>query len=500
MRISRIRCLLGGKDWSLSFSVFRARNTLALILAGYLSLLTVQDAQGDIQLPDIGDPATSILSPSEEQRLGAVILGQIRSAFNVVNDAEIDTYINSLGTRLVAAGLDSDLDFTFLCIVDPTLNAFAAPGGIIAVNTGLIRATGTESELAGVVAHEIAHVKQRHLARAYANASKINIATALGVLAAIATGIYNPELGGAALHSTLAAGTQASLSFSRANEQEADRIGMQLLANAKFDPMGMPDFFAQMHRHSQLNAGPVLEFLSTHPVTLSRISDTRNRAAQYSGPFIKDSHRFRYTKARIMALTTNPITVIEQYENQLRKGKSISTTDSYMYAIALTRAKRPHRAITVLSKLKQEAQTDLLAINLALAQSFLAANEPAKAKALLEKQDWIYPAQEAIVYYLAKSLIDMNRPRDALSKLEQISANRSKNPLLEGLKAQAAAEANLPWLSHEAMADYYIAYGQYGSAMDQFELALRENRIDPVAQARIRSKRKELRKLNEEQR
>lgn len=501
MRVSCIGCFLSVRDWSLPFPAYGVQKILTLILASYLSLAAPQNVQSDIQLPDIGDPATSILSPAEEQRLGAVILGQIRRSLNVINDAEIDTYINSLGTKLVTAGLDSDLDFTFLCVQDPTLNAFAAPGGIIAVNTGLIQATATESELAGVVAHEIAHVKQRHLARAYANASQINIATALGVLAAIATGIYNPELGGAALHSTLAAGTQANLSFSRENEQEADRIGMLLLANAKFDPMGMPDFFTQMHRHSQINSGPVLEFLSTHPVTLSRISDTRSRAVQFSGPFLKDSQRFQYAKARLVALTTNPAAIIDQYESKLKSGKiTAANTDSYMYAIALTRLKRPHEAITVLNKLKETEHTDLLAIDLASAQAFLAANEPAKALVVLEKQDRIYPAQEAIIYYLAKSLIDLNRPREALGKLEQISVYKHNNPLLEGLKAKAAAEANLPWISHEAMADYYISYGQYGSAMDQFELALSDNRIDAVAQARIRSKRKELRELNEQRR
>lgn len=500
MRVSCLGWLVSVEGWSLPFSAYKIQKIPALILISYLALTAPQNVHSEIQLPDIGDPATSILSPAEEQRLGSVILSQIRRSLNVINDAEIHTYINSLGTKLVTAGLDSDIDFTFLCVQDPTLNAFAAPGGIIAVNTGLIRATASESELAGVVAHEIAHIKQRHLARAYANASQINIATALGVLAAIATGIYNPELGGAALHSTLAAGTQATLSFSRDNEQEADRIGMQLLANAKFDPMGMPDFFTQMHRHSQINSGPVLEFLSTHPVTLSRISDTRSRAAQFSGPFLKDSERFQYAKARIVALTTNPATIIDQYESKIKIGKLTNNADRYMYAIALTRLKRSDEAITLLTRLKENEHTDLLAINLALAQAFLAADEPAKASAVLKKLDKIYPSQEAIVYYLAKSLIDLNRPREALSKLEHISVYKHNNPLLEGLKAKAAAEANLPWISHEAMADYYIAYGQYGSAMDQFELALSDNRIDAVAQARIRSKRKELRRLNEQRR
>ncbi|MEN8131412.1 MAG: M48 family metalloprotease [Pseudomonadota bacterium] len=477
----------------------RMASIVLMALALCLPFSTTHSRQEDIRLPDIGDPANQVLSPAEEQQLGSDILGQIRSSLNVVDDPELDTYIHSLGIRLVTAGLDSDLDFTFLYIGDPSLNAFAAPGGIVAINTGLIRATESESELAGVLAHEIAHVEQRHLARAYANASQIGIATALGVLASIAAGIYNPELGGAALHSTIAASTQARLSFSRANEQEADRIGMGLLANAGFDPMGMPNFFERMHRHNQFNAGPILEFLSTHPVTLSRISDTRSRAAQYPGPFIKDSKRFEYAKARVTALTANPSSIIDHYNATKRQGKPLSATDKYAYAIALSRAKKPYRAIKFLNQIK-DSEPETLAIEMALAQTYLAAARPGNALEILEKLNAIYPKQDAIVYYLAKSLIDMNRPAEALERLEQLSLNQHKNPRFDALRAQAAAEAMRPWLSHEAMADYYIAYGQYGSAMEQFELALRENEIDPIAQARIRSKRKELRKLNKKHR
>ncbi|MCP4409284.1 MAG: M48 family metallopeptidase [Gammaproteobacteria bacterium] len=477
----------------------RISSMLLMALALCLPFSTTHSRQEDIRLPDIGDPANQVLSPAEERQLGSDILGQIRSSLNVVDDPELNSYIHSLGIRLVTAGVDSDLDFTFLYIGDPSLNAFAAPGGIVAINTGLIRATESESELAGVLAHEIAHVKQRHLARAYANASQIGIATALGVLASIAAGIYSPELGGAALHSTIAASTQARLSFSRANEQEADRIGMGLLANAGFDPMGMPNFFERMHRHNQFNAGPILEFLSTHPVTLSRISDTRGRAAQYSGSFIKDSKRFEYAKARVSALTAKPSSIIDHYDATKRQGKSLSATDKYAYAIALSRATKPHQAIKVLHQIK-DSEPESLAIEMALAQTFLAADKPGKALKALEKLNAIYPKQDAIVYYLAKTLIDMRRPAEALERLDQLNLGPHKNPRFNALRAQAAAEAMRPWLSHEALADYYIAYGQYGSAMEQFELALRENEIDSIAQARIRSKRKELRKLNKKRR
>ena len=450
-----------------------------------------------IRLPDIGDPADTVLSPAEEQQLGTIIISQIRSSLSVVDDPELDAYIQSLGTRLITAGLDSNIDFTFLLLADPTINAFAAPGGIIAINTGLMLASQNESELAGVVAHEIAHIKQRHLARAYANASKINLATALGVLAAIAGGIYNPALGSAAMQTTIAAGAQAQLAFSRANEQEADRIGLMLLANARFDPMGMPHFFERLHKRTQLNAGPILEFLSTHPVTLSRISDTKSRAVQYEGPFTDDSIRFQYAKARARALAATPSSITTTYENAIQKSRIPRPTDQYTYAVAMTRAGDALRAVKFLSRLKKE-ENDSLFIDLALAQAYIAASNYDLAHNLLTRLDQIYPNQEVILYYLAKCQIDMDKPRDALSTIEKLPQRERQSPRTDALRAKAAAKANLPWISHEAMANYYMAYGQYGAAMEQLELALRQSNIDGITQARIRSKRKALRELKKQ--
>ena len=279
-------------------------------------MANVQVVYGDIQLPDIGDPATEILSPAEEQQLGSR---------NPRADSQLPQRGQRRGNRYSisnhwAPGL---LRRDWIPV---STSPFYVCGG-----SHIKRLCGTRRHRCGehwpdtrygaprASSPESSLMKSPTSARGILPEPTPMPARSippllLGVLATIAAGIVNPELLAPGLTSTIAAGTQASLAYSRSNEQEADRIGMLLLANADFDPMGMPDFFTQMHRHSQLNAGPVLEFLSTHPVTLSRISDTRNRAAQYSGPFIKDSTRFRYTKARIIAMTTNSETVIAQYE------------------------------------------------------------------------------------------------------------------------------------------------------------------------------------------
>ncbi|MEA3410350.1 MAG: M48 family metalloprotease, partial [Pseudomonadota bacterium] len=471
-------------------------NSLFVALAICLPASGISVAEErDIRLPDIGDPASAVLSRAEEQQLGTIILGQIRNSFPVIDDPELNTYIQSLGTRLITEGLDSELLFHFLLIDDPNINAFATPGGVISVHSGLLVGAANESELAGVVAHEIAHVEQRHMARTYANAGKINIATALGVLASIAAGMLDPNLGAAAVQGTLAASAQAQLAFSRSNEREADRVGMQLLTAAGYNPNGMPSFFEKLQKANQLNAGPALEFLSTHPVTLSRISDTRNRAEQLIAEgrrdYLNDTETFRFAKARLLALGTSPTALIDQ-----ARKKTLNRTDSYAYAIALTRNGDVEQAIAVLDKLV-ETDPDNLWLQLALAQAYMKSWRLPKATELLRDINEIYPNQEAVVYYLAQSLLDQEKGGEALRILDTIPVQRVSNPALYKLRAEAGAQAGQPWLSHEALADYYLQYGHFSAALEQLELALQGRRINTVAQARIRVKRKELKKLDE---
>jgi len=449
----------------------------------------------DIVLPDIGDPASAVLSRAEERQLGKIILGQIRNSFPIIEDPELNTYIQSLGTRLITEGLDSDLEFHFLLIDDPSINAFATPGGVIAVHTGLLTGASNESELAGVIAHEIAHVEQRHMARTYANAGTINIATALGVLASIAAGMLDPNLGAAGIQGTLAASAQAQLAFSRSNEREADRVGMQLLTAAGYNPNGMPSFFEKLQKANQLNAGPTLEFLSTHPVTLSRISDTRNRAEQLISQgrrqYLDDTETFQYAKARLVALGVSPTALIDK-----ARKKELDRTESYAFAIALTRNGDTDEAISILNRLLQ-TDPDNLWLQLALAQAYMKSWRLPQAVELLQDINEIYPNQEAVVYYLAQSLLDQKRGSEALRVLDTIPVGRFSNPALYKLRAEAGAQAGQPWLSHEALADYYLQYGHYSAALEQLELALQGQGINPVAQARIRAERKALKELAE---
>ena len=241
------------------------------------------------------------------------MLTEIRRGLPVSNDPELVQYIQALGTRIISGGLESNFPFTFLLVENPSINAFAMPGGIIAINSGLFTLTTRESELASVIAHEIAHVTQRHIARNLENAKSFNVVSALTFLGAILASIYNVDLGQAALMTSQAGLQQATLAYSRAFEQEADRIGMHLMVSAGIDPYGMPQFFKRMHKYTQLNHGKLPEFLRTHPLTLQRISESEARARQYRGAYAFNSIDYDYARARALALSEPPTELIEHY-------------------------------------------------------------------------------------------------------------------------------------------------------------------------------------------
>ena len=229
----------------------RLKHLLVAVLAVHLVLPPAVLAQGANDLPDIGSPASSALSLDDEYRIGLQVMRQLRDEGQVIEDPEATEYLQALGSRIVAQATgDSAQKFQFFFVRDDTINAFALPGGFIGVNYGLVLATRNESQLAGVLAHEIAHVTQRHIARRIRSQGRQSVATMAAILAAIlvgaSTGSGDAALGGISM--AQGAAMQQSINFTRANETEADRVGMGFLASAGFDPYGMPDFFETMGR------------------------------------------------------------------------------------------------------------------------------------------------------------------------------------------------------------------------------------------------------------
>ena len=260
-----------------------------------------------IQLPDMGDSSGTLISPVEEKELGDAFFRSLHAKIKINQDAEIQHYIQSIGQQLVANSDEPSNPFYFFIVLDKQINAFAGPGGYIGINSGLFLLTQAESELASVMAHEVAHVTQRHLYRAFEAASKLSIPTAAATLAAILIGTQSPALGQAALLAIQAGSIQFQIDFTRDNEKEADRVGMQTLANSDYNPRSMPVFFERLQQSTRYYGQGIPEFLRTHPVSASRISDTRGRSNKYPYKQYPDSKGYLLTKAKLRVITASDL-------------------------------------------------------------------------------------------------------------------------------------------------------------------------------------------------
>jgi predicted Zn-dependent protease len=444
-------------------------------------------------LPDISGPASAELSISKEIELGQILISQVRGSLPVSNDPELSQYIHSLGTRITSAGVNSNFPFTFILVNNSDINAFALPGGIVAINTGLLILSEKESEVASVFAHEIAHVTQRHIARNFANAKSFSVISALTLLGSILAAAYGGgELGQAAIITTQSGLQERQLAYSRSFEQEADRVGMQFLVNANIDPQGMPAFFERLNKHTQINRGRIPEFLSSHPLTTNRISESKSRANQYNGSYTSNTIHFDYAKARAIAFSSSPSQLVDFFRKKNKTPGSLSDTETYTYALSLSRVGKSQQALQQLKLITLNADNELT-LKLARAQLLIVDGQYAQAEKLLKSLEQIYPSSSSIKYYLATALSDNGNPQLALQKLNQLDNSQPANPIFDKLKAKIANKANIAWLSHESLSDYYAAHGQYGTAMEQIQLSLRASGIDSNSKARIEAKKNQLR-------
>ncbi|MEJ2175466.1 MAG: M48 family metalloprotease [bacterium] len=270
-------------------------------LCAFLAALPRASAQ--MALPDLGGTADATLPPQVERGIGEELMREIRYRDpDYVDDAEVTEYLNLLGGRLVAVAPDVRQAFDFFVIRDGSINAFALPGGFIGVNTGLIVQSASESELASVLAHEIAHVTQRHIARMVGAQEQMQIPMIAGVIAAILLGGSRPDLAGGAIAAVQGAGVQSQLNYTRSFEREADRVGFQMLASSGFDPRAMAAFFDKLQRATRVSDdGSVPGYLRTHPMSIDRMSDAQNRAEHLRYKQTPDSLEYHLVRAKLRA-------------------------------------------------------------------------------------------------------------------------------------------------------------------------------------------------------
>ena len=408
----------------------------------------------------------------------------MRSSLPIIEDIEIQSYLRHLGERILAHSKGETLDFHFLPVKSPAINAFASPGGVLAFNEGLILSADTESELGGVVAHEIAHVAQRHIARLQALTERSSLVSTLSLIGSLIAAAYNSEFAELVLFGSSTLPIERRLSYTRNFEYEADRFGMQLMAAARLDPAGMPDFFEKLQKQEGRNQQ--IEFLRTHPLTISRLSEAQTRAAQYHGQFERDSKTFHYARARLLALSKTA-RIPEHYDEDI---------ENYYKALVFIEKQAPMQAIAQLEKIPSIQQG--IPVKLAFAHAYRTMEAWDKAMTVLDKLDSLHPGRAPIIYYLALCLLKDNQAQKALEKINASASLHAYYPQFYQLGAQAAAQLERRSAYHEYLADYYAAEGYIEPALRQLDLAEKSDTLHQTMRFRIAAKRKDWEELRKE--
>jgi predicted Zn-dependent protease len=408
----------------------------------------------------MGSPADALLSKSMEARIGRAIMRDIRASGMVVEDPQIAEYISEIGHRIAAQTNDGDHEFSFFVVDDSRINAFALPGGYIGVHTGLIEASRNEDELAGVIAHEVAHVTQRHIARAvHAGSRQSMLSTALMLGALIlgaAGGDSDVVQAGVAISQGGAA--QQQINFTRSNEYEADRIGIQALTDAGFDAYGMASFFEVMSRQDTSSPDSrIPDFLRTHPVTTERISEARARAADYERIDSKDSQSYGIARSRIVVQRYD--TAKKAVEHFERKPYAQQTAfERYGRAVAYQRDGRHADANDIFKDLLDADQT-VIAYHIGLAQTQLAIEDYAASEQTFSRAVQLFPRNVPLVIHYAEALLQTGNPDQAHAILLDLLNNVPPTPEQVRLIAKAANEAGDVAEAMYYMSEYRLMTG-----------------------------------------
>jgi predicted Zn-dependent protease len=468
------------------------------LLHGFLlSLLAgVALAQSEFQdLPNLGDSTGQIYSPQQDRALGTAFMRELRQEDLILDDAEASRYLSALGHKLAVHSENPGFSFSFFLVNDNRINAFAGPAGHIGANIGLILAAESESELAGVLAHEIAHVTQRHLARAFETADKLNLPTTAAIIAAILIGTQNGEAGAAAITAASAANMQSQINFTRANEQEADRVGIQALADSGFDPNGMARFFERLQKNSRLYGTRPPEFLSTHPVTTNRIAEAESRASAYPKVDVPDNLEFQLIRARLRVQSYDNLPqVLADYQRYHGKSGGDSAAERFEYGMLLAANEQYQESISVVGSLLHD-DPDRLAYRLSLAEIHHRARQYEKALSIYKTTNSLYPGELAVVLPYATTSLASNQPDTAYTLLLNASNTYTENPQLYKLLAQAAGVVGNTTQTHTALSQFYYLNGFTDKAIEQMLLAARDSDLSDYQATRIQARLTQLRDL-----
>jgi predicted Zn-dependent protease len=444
-------------------------------------------------LPDLGSPAAAVLSQADEYRLGAMVAKELRDQNGLVEDPEVSEYINGIGQRLASQSAMGGGNFHYFVVKDTSINAFAVTGGYVFINAGLILATSNESELAGVMAHETAHITQHHIARMLADQSKQSLATAAMMIGAILLGAVG---GGQAAEGAIAAtqgmAVQHQINFTRDNEWEADRVGIGYLAGAGFDPNGMGSMFETMMRHEGLAVTYIPAMLIDHPMDSDRIAEQRARAAQFPPVTFHDSLSYELIRERVRVLTaTGDTDLAAQYAQKIAHGGD-NLGNRYGEAIALMNSNRADESVKILTALVQQHE-GLTLLHVALGQAQEKAGHSKEALATFQRAEQLFPRNVPVTVRYAEALMATGRPAEAHNMLLDLFNNVPPTPDQIRLTALAASAAGAAGDAYFYMGEYQIANGDLFLAVQQYQLALASPHLSQIQRQRYQARLDEVR-------
>lgn len=449
------------------------------------------------QLPEIGVVASDALTIEKEKIVGDVVMRQLRGQAPLVHDPVLTEYIQSLGNRIVIHADNAKFPFKFFIINNGAINAFAFYGGHVGIHTGLIAQASTESELASVLAHEVAHVTQRHLARrvqSQARSAPLQIASMIGgLLLAMASA----EAGMAAIQASAAAGAQANINFTRNNEEEADNIGINILYRAGFDPMGAPAFFEKLLAQSRGRSNQ-LAFLQTHPLAADRVAQTITRARAYGDVKVQPSLNFHLAKARIKGrYMGNAARNIEYFSNHIDSGNHvIQQANKYGLAISLFEAEEYQQSLNIIQELIALKPENLFYLDL-MTDLHIKMNQPKTAISLLSPVFRLKPTNSVLALNLANAHIYAGQYEQAIEILRDMLLVNKESFLAYQLLNDAYNRSQRKKEAHLAQAEIYALISAYPLAIDELQFAYNQTGSDNLEKQRIKGRIEQMRAAQE---
>lgn len=460
------------------------------LLTAYLlfSPLSIAQQESKNALPNIGNAAVSTLSLEKERQYGDIMLRQMRASQPMIHDPVLVEYVNDLGNQLVKHADNVNYSFNFFLINNKDINAFAFFGGNVGIHTGLITLADEESELASVIAHEISHVTQRHLARKLESNNRNSPLTTAGLISSVLLTLVNPQLGMAALQTTMAASQQANINYTRINEKEADRVGISLLARSGFNPASAAHFFGKLSEKYRYASKPPAMLL-THPLPESRIADVRNRVQNFPSKLLPPSLDFELAKARIIArYETKPQDNIKQSLFNISKQRYVyRAAIDYGLAISYFEDKQYDQAEQLLLKLLKDDSRNLFYVDV-LTDVYIKQKQFDKALTMLESLNKLMPNNRVISLNYANAAYEAGELNLAVNLLQDFLIAQPNSFIAHDLLANVYdKQGNKPQF-HSAKAEVYALLGAYPRAIDELQMGYKNIDDEPLLQKRFKAR------------